>query len=236
MIYRSDDIPFYCFNYGNKQYKKESPNQIGIMLGKEDNTGDNISHLNYCFGQTTGIYWVWKNVDKPVIGLNTYRLFWNESEFNSLDFDKNTLVIPNPVEVNSAIDNPYHDRYNILTHFNHCHGEIGMSLLYGLCNIYELPIKPHMIDQLKTQTKIHPFNMFIASKETMNTICNILFSVLNKYYENYQYVFSTIESYTGQNRILDFLAERILHIIYTNASHFLPDIKVKNVSIINLPH
>ena len=236
MIYRTKDINFYCFNHGNKEYKMEMPNQTRIMLGKEDNTGDNISHLNYCFGQTTGLYWVWKNIENHIIGLNTYRLYWDENELDAINFDENTLVIPRAVEVNGAIINPYHNNYNILTHFIHCHGEVPLSLLYGLCNLHTICITSNMIDELKTQTKIHPFNMFIASKETLNVICNILFAVLNKYYENYQFLFSAIQSYTGQNRILDFIAERILHIIYTNASHFLPGIKVKEVSIINLPH
>lgn len=230
------NIPFYCFGHGNKEPKIQSSNQIDMILGKDDISGDSISHLNYWFGQTTGLYWVWKNSDKPVVGLNTYRLFWDKTEFDKLDFDNNTLVIPKSVEVNCAIRNPYHNEYNIITHFIHCHGEIVLTLLYGLCNLHDVFITSDMINQLKTQTRIHPFNMFVASKETLDTICKILFTVLNKYYENYNFLFSAIETNIGQNRLLDFLAERILHIIYTNSSYFLPGIKVKEVSIINLPH
>ena len=230
------DIPVYCFSHGDKEYKMQTTNQIRMTLGKDDAVGKNISHLNYWFGQTTGLYWIWKNVDNPVIGLNTYRLFWDEMEFDDLNFDESMLIIPKAVEVNDAIRNPYHKDYNILTHFMHCHGEIVLSLLYGLCNLYDVFITSDMIDKLKTQTRIHPFNMFISSKKTLDTICNILFTVLDKYYENYGFLFSAIETNIGQNRLLDFLAERLLHIIYTNSSHFLPGIKVKEVSIINLPH
>jgi hypothetical protein len=111
-----------------------------------------------------------------------------------------------------------------------------VSLLYGLCKIDDIPITMSMIDSLKDQTRLHPFNMFISSNKIKNKICEILFNVLFKFYDHYFYLFQTIETHTGQKRILDFLAERILHIIYKNIEYFIPGTKVHEVGIINLPH
>ena len=80
-------------------------NQIDLMLGaamhhtydaaySHDDTGDNISNKNRVFGQTTGIYWIWKNVSADYVGICTYRLFWNEEEISKVQIDEDTLITP----------------------------------------------------------------------------------------------------------------------------------------------
>ena len=243
-----NEIDFYSFCFPGKPAKMRMPRQIDLMLGSathqiydpaytHDDTGNNISIDNYWFGQTTGLYWVWKNSNADHIGICTYRLFWNQDELALIDIDEDTLIIPRSVDVNTAVrDSNGTYKYNILSHLIHCHGETTLPLLYGLCKIDDVPITTEMIDSLKDQTGLHPFNMFIASKKVNNKISEILFDVLFKFYNHYMYLFQTIEIHTGQKRILDFLAERILHIIYKNIDYFIPNIKVYEVSIINLPH
>ena len=150
------------------------------------------------------------------------------------------IAFPTSISLNDCAGNYRYekgnDKYNILSHLIHCHGEITVPLLYGLCKIDDVPITTEMIDSLKDQTGLHPFNMFIASKKVNNKISEILFDVLFKFYNHYVYLFQTIEIHTGQKRILDFLAERILHIIYKNIEYFIPGTKVYEIGIINLPH
>ncbi len=222
-------------------------NQTNIMLGSavhhnysnlytHDDTGDNISSLNHWFGQTTGLYWVWKNIDTEYVGICTYRLFWNEEELSKKIIDENTIIIPKSIEVNTAIPYNQSNDYNILTQFIHCHGELPVCFLYYLAKINRIDITTDMIDDLKEQTKLHPFNMFIASKKIYNKICEILFNTLFELYNHFSYLFEAFEKQTGQKRILDFLSERILHIIYKNIDHFIPGSKVYECEIINLPH
>jgi hypothetical protein len=242
------DVQFYSLCFPNKPAKLRMPKQIDLMLGaalhgvydsaySHDDTDDNISSMNYWFGQTTGIYWVYKNSNEDYVGLCTYRIFWNQDELSLIDIDENTLIIPKAVPVTTYVSHGKPNyTHSVLSHLVFCHGMAPISLLYGLSKIYDTPITAEMIDDLKYQDRMHPFSMFITSKKINNKICEILFDILFKFHECYQYMFKSIELYTGQHRIIDFLAERILHIIYKNIDHFIPGIKVYEVNVLDLPH
>jgi hypothetical protein len=242
------DIQFYSFCFPNMPAKMRMSKQADLMLGAalhnmydpayyHDDTGDNISSKNYWFGQTTGLYWVWKNSNEDFVGMCTYRLFWNQEELSHIEIDENTLIIPKSIYVTPHVSHSTPGvTHSIMSHLMFCHGSVPISLLYGLSKIDSIPITVEMIDDLKNQEKLHPFNMFITSKKNSDKICEILFDILFKFYNCYDYLFQTIESHTGQKRILDFLAERILHIIYKNIDHFIPGIKVYEVDVLDLPH
>lgn len=241
------NIDFYSFCFINKPPKIQMQNQHNLMLGSaihhyyssdyiHDDTGDNISILNHWFGQTTGLYWVWKNSKSKHIGICTYRLFWNEIYLKEIPIQDNVLIVPKSIDVNYSVPNNKSNDYSIFTQFIHCHGDLPMSFLYYLSKINKIEIKPSMIDDLSDQRMLHPFNMFIASKRVYDKICEILFDTLFKIHNYFSYLFDSFEKQTGQKRILDFLAERILHIIYNNIEYFVPDTKIYECEVINLPH
>ena len=41
-----------------------------------DNTGDNISDKNGCYSEFTATYWIWKNADCEITGINHYRRYF----------------------------------------------------------------------------------------------------------------------------------------------------------------
>jgi DNA-binding LytR/AlgR family response regulator len=43
-------------------------------------------------------------------------------------------------------------------------------------------------------------------------------------------------SLTNQSRILDFLSERILHMIYTNTDYFFSNLNIETIPVVNLHH
>lgn len=57
------------------------PLQVGRALSKDlgyltDDTGENISALNACFSELTGVYWVWKNeTNADYVGICHYRRY-----------------------------------------------------------------------------------------------------------------------------------------------------------------
>jgi hypothetical protein len=238
-------LAYYCFCYGEKTPKLFLPDQKNLMLGSaingapadfiRDDAGENLSRLNSIFGQSAGLYWMWKNAQEEYIGAMTYRLFWNDEEIRN-NLDKNTLIVPKEKDVNTAIKGSVGSRINIEQHFSWCHGSTGLSLLYGLVNMTDRLIKPDMLKCLKTDQHLIPFNMFVAHRDVFHRVCEILFDITFAYYNEYSYLFDTIETAVGQARILDFLSERILHCIYKNINYFLPDIKIYQADVTDIPH
>jgi hypothetical protein len=246
------NINLYCNCHKNKINKRTEYQQKNLMLGSKnydislkeklpylgflfDDTGDNISHLNQYFGQLTGLYWVWKNTEEEIIGTNTYRLFWGDY-FLYNKFKKNTLYIPSPINVNNAFSGIDLITSNIYDHYSYCHGDLGWDCLKELSNQNKIPISIKMIEKLNTQHFLYPFNMFLSERNTFNKLCDILFDILFQIYDNYNHKFEEYVSYSGQTRILDFLSERILHIIYTNKDHFFSNIDIETISLIEFNH
>jgi hypothetical protein len=229
-------------------------NQINLMLGSInyssdmksqlfkknfifDDTGDNISHLNKYFGQLTGLYWVWKNTNQNITGTNAYRLFWNEYFlYNSFRYD--TLYIPEPINLKDCIRSD--DKFNNINAFDQyvfCHGDTYLDFLIKLSEKNKIPITTKMIYNLKNDHYLHSFNMFISEKTVFDQVCSLLFdSILLPFYDLYKNTFDIYEQKYKQIRMLDFLAERILHIIYSNLSYFIPNIKTQSIPIIQFNH
>jgi hypothetical protein len=199
-----------------------------------DDTNYNISNLNRYFGSLTGLFWVWKNAKEEYVGTCTYRIFWKD--YSHIKLEQNTLIVPKQIDVNTAISNSYKDYYNILDHYAHCHGDIFLKFLYGILMTENTKITSNMIDKLKYQHLIYPFNMFIAHKSVFNKICELLFEVLFLIYQKYSIFFEKIETATGQIRFLDFLAERLLHVIFTNIDELIPNINIVETETIHFPH
>jgi hypothetical protein len=208
--------------------EKNALTGLGFLF---DDIGNNISELNRYFGQLTGLYWTWKNSTDPYVGTCTYRIFWKDD----ILLGQNDLIIPNPITVLVDIAGELIEGYDIKEQYKICHGDIMLKFLYGVLRTENLPITCDMMDYAMSKTQLHPYNMFVAKKETFDRICEILFSVLFSLYNNFGDFFPTLEYKIQQIRFLDFLAERILHTIFVNASTLLPNINISEMDTVVLP-
>lgn len=239
------NLAYYCFCYGEKTPKMTLPSQKNLILGGSftsetkdflrDDTGTNLSWLNYHFGQTTGLFWMWRNAPEEYLGAMTYRLFWNDDEVRR-NLAPNVLIVPREKDVNTAVRGSINHPVNLEQHFSWCHGSSGLSLLYGLVHMTERKFKPEMLRHLKEDSNLIPFNMFIAHRDVFGKVCEVLFDLTIAYYNEYNYLFEAMEKALGQRRVIDFLSERILHCIYKNIEHFIPGIQVYQAEVIDIPH
>ena len=96
------------------------PLQVG-RAGKEDlgylcdNTGDNISELNYCFSELTGVYWIWKNVqDVEYVGVCHYRRYLIQEQ-NQLYTEAQILQVLQKYDIITSkrlqYDRSYYEEY-----------------------------------------------------------------------------------------------------------------------------
>lgn len=95
--------------YGLDNDELHTPLEVGYITrgthvngALSDATGNNISELNPCFAETTGLYWVWRNHDTDLdyIGVEQYR---RRLPFNSgVNFDallgNDTVVACKPLQ------------------------------------------------------------------------------------------------------------------------------------------
>lgn len=181
-----------------------------------DDSGDNISDLNYWLGDLTGLYWVWKNTSDEIVGTNQYRRFWDQDAIINLEFKKDALYVANPYHFNnmSAMD-------QFITH----HGTIGLDILNDAAIKNKIAIKPEMIYSLAKVGCLSGCNMFFGDRKIFDKTCEILFDVIFELYEGTQYSLRYIQL-PNQHRLLAFLAERILNIIYLNKNHFYDKIDI----------
>lgn len=95
---KNEEVKIYLLCYDKKEYDFEedsviTPLQVGAhnrlgICNERDNTGKNISDLNYFFVENTGLYWIWQNIKTAKYkGQFQYRR-WLEGINEKTDFHK----------------------------------------------------------------------------------------------------------------------------------------------------
>lgn len=101
--------------------------QVGRATGdhslpyRGDDSGDNISYRNWLFGELTGLYWIWKNVEEyDHIGICHYRRFFldaNGELMSGAEYDRilseYDLIVPKPNISDQTNREGYAESHNI---------------------------------------------------------------------------------------------------------------------------
>lgn len=86
-----------------------------------DDSGDNISYRNWLFGELTGLYWVWKNVEEyDHVGICHYRRFFlnkNGELMSGEEYDRilseYDIIVPKPNVSDQTNQEGYAESHNI---------------------------------------------------------------------------------------------------------------------------
>ena len=196
-----------------------------------DNTGDNISHLNGCYCELTGIYWVWKNWElKDYVGFCHYRRYFefmdNLPSLNDIDAD---IIITEPLDLHVSNFNYYDVNHNAKDF------SLVIDIAENKFGVYS--------DEFVAGQYMSARNMFIMNKELFNEYCEFLFGVLDEYckikgiksmVDVYCQVLNDKDygdptKYKYQSRITGFLAERLMNIWIMWKGLKIHTIKIKYV-------
>lgn len=206
-------------HYFEESYKKELKEKSFHF----DDTGDNISHLNPWLGDLTGLYWVWKNTDDEIVGTNQYRRPWNENHIHQINFNENTLYVAGAHDLGKSV----YDQ------FSECHGEIGMLMLYEAARHKKIPFTFEELDILKQSSIISACNMFFAHRDLFDKVCSTLFDIIFELYHGCKYALPFIQydnpQRMRQTRMIAFLSERILTLMYHNPEKYFGKVDIINV-------
>ncbi len=197
--------PVYCYvEAGAALHNMLMPNML------HDNTGDQISEKNETFCELTVLYWAWKNLKEPYLGLCHYRRFFAKRRPGSRwkriltgDELKKSLK-------NTDVVLPKKRHYWIETNYSqyiHAHHREDLDttrrILERVCPEY-LPA----YDRSMARTSGHRFNMLLMKRELLNSYCTWLFDILFRLEAELD-----ISQYSPKDRrVFGYVSERLLDV------------------------
>lgn len=215
------------------------PLHVGRSLSKNDfsltgdDSGENISHLNYHFCELTALYWMWKNPKQNVqaLGLAHYRRYFKaiqkastvrgQSIASSSDLEmllkSHQVILPKPR--NYWVE-------TIEQHYSHAHNSTDLKIVKDTL-LRKYPEYEVSFNKVFKGRKLCLYNMFLMQKQHFSAYCSWLFDILFEAeklipYKNYG---------PYQGRVFGFLGERLLNVWVTH--NFKPQ-EIKYLQVTNL--
>ena len=190
------DVQLFMLCYDKENYEfvdnaVMTPIQCGAANGKDvcalkDNTGDNISGLNFLYVENTGTYWIWKNVKDAVYkGQTQYRRRLKGVD-ETMDYDK----IFKDYDVICAKPYNYPENHAAFIPsdtvaggyaYSHCKDDLE-SLGEIVCSCY--PEYASDWDKyIENGENLYYSNGFVMKAEMYDKYCEFLFDLLAKWLE-----------------------------------------------------
>lgn len=177
--YRMPTDEMYLPLHVGADKKDESGNELDLGYVK-DNTGSNISSLNFCFCELTGLFWAWKNLNTDYIGLTHYRRHFGIRK--GKDPWKRILTYKDiePFLENTKIFVPNKRKYYIETlysHYKHTHYASQLDITRKII-AEKYPDFLNSYDRVIKHRYGYMFNMIIMKRNILNCYCTWLFDIL----------------------------------------------------------
>lgn len=201
-----------------KFYPPNDPVYVPLHVGKAgkqdlgylgDDTGDNISERNCYYGELTGLYWMWKNLEyEGNVGVCHYRRFFLDQDRKVMQEAEYDAILSEYDIITSQamyIDEPYRDYFGEAHHIQDLEqeGEVIRELF---------PEDHPVFEQVMNGKKYYFGNLLVTSKKLFNEYCEWLFAIFEEL-ENRIDV-SDYDDY--HKRIFGFLSEQLL-LVWTTA-------------------
>lgn len=198
------------------QVTKQTLSDTGALF---DDAGDNISAHNPYLGDLTGLYWIWKNTSDEFVGTNQYRRFWVEEEIDKRTLNDKTLYISSPFIFGHSIADQYVS----------AHGPHGLMILESAIRRGRIDMTQDTAMMLKQINQISPCNMFFGHRTVFNKVCEKIFPMVFELYEGSKYCLDFIQP-DNQTRLIAFLCERLLTLMYTKKEYYFGSIEIESVA------
>lgn len=177
-----------------------------------DDTGDNISEKNQYYSELTGLYWIWKNSDADIVGLNHYRRLFVNGFLGSGDLLKKEQIEKDLEEYDvivrrKKLSNSVYDFFRLF---------VSEEDLLISCELFE-KFYPNYKETFNKVLKGKDFficSLFISNKYWLDNYCSWLFPYL---FELEKEIFK--DNQFEQKRVLGYIGE-ILLMIYIEHNNF----------------
>ena len=173
-----------------------------------DDAGDNISEKNANYCELTGVYWLWKNLQKDdYVGIVHYRRLFSRSFSKSKKLsDKDIRKLLGKYDIILPFKQKMEP--NVLEQFCQISGlKKDMDRVRGIIE-RQCPDYLRSFDSVMTDTEAYLFNLMICSREKFNAYCQWLFSI----FDELEPMVDLSEYNDYQKRIYGFISERLLNV------------------------
>jgi hypothetical protein len=173
-----------------------------------DNVGDNISSKNKNYCELTALYWIWKNSNDDIVGLEHYRrMFLNDniSEIGLLNEDEILSILSShDIIVPTLYNNKIRTVYQ---HYVEDHKKRDIELVQNIIN-FKYPEYNNSFNQVMNSKYEYGFNMLITRKDILDEYSQWLFDILFDLESKID--ISKYDEY--QKRVYGFLSERLFNV------------------------
>lgn len=177
-----------------------------------DDTGDNISEKNQYYSELTGLYWIWKNSDADIVGLNHYRrLLVNgflgtgdllKKEQIERDLEENDVIVYKRRKVGKSV----YESFRLF---------VSKEDFLIFCELFEkfYPDYKETFNKVLKGKDLFPCSIFVSQKYWLDNYCSWLFPYL---FELEKEIYKDDQS--EQKRVLGYIGEILLatYIEYNN--------------------
>lgn len=168
-----------------------------------DREGDNISNKNESFCELTALYWIWKNSNYDVVGLNHYRRYFkgnkiiNQEEIEYI-LKRKDIIIPSPYNTRLLTVEQQYSSCHYKEDYNKCR-----ELMYTMYPEYK-----ESFEKISKRHYLYNCNMLICNKKLLNEYSNWLFPILFEL----EKIIDTSDYNSYNKRVIGFLAERLFNV------------------------
>jgi hypothetical protein len=191
-----------------------------------DNNGDNIAYKNPYYCELTALYWMWKNSDADIIGLEHYRRFFLIDDVPITKEQVYSLLNENDVIV------PYKWYFSksIYEHYKSSHIVKDLDLVGEIIkDKYPQYIKA--FNKLKKTNSFCGCNMMICRKDFLDNYCKWLFDIFGELEGKID--LSNRDDY--QKRVFGFISERLLNVyLWANKQIKIKEIATTAISKVSI--
>lgn len=189
-------VPLHVGRYGKKD--------LGYI---GDDSGVNISDLNYLYGELTGLFWIWQNIEgMDYIGLNHYRRYFINEKHTYMDRQQYLEILQ---DCDAIVPKKMHceEGLSYYEHFGLAHNTADLDAVErALVRLY-----PEYHDAYKEAMQGKVFywgNLMVTSERILKQYAEWLFSILVEASEEIDV--SGYDDY--HRRVYGFLSEQMFYV------------------------
>lgn len=190
-----------------------------------DNTGDNISSKNKNYCELTALYWLWKNSNDDIVGLEHYRRMFLNDNINEIGLLSEEEILSIMSKYDIIVPSLFNNNTRtVYQHYVEDHKKNDLDLIENIINS-NYPEYSDSFSEVMNSKCEYGFNMMITRKDILSEYSKWLFDILF----NLEDKINIVEYDEYQQRVYGFLAERLFNVWIKHKKYAIKENVIANI-------